>query len=128
MSLNDIKNKYYWFVNGNRIAIVEKSTTPNSEKDFDSVQKAGMTIRVEYTSRPLKFTSTLTDSSELPEQFHEAICYKVIADLYKLPGETLNLQSAQYFDQQYLMQVREGKKYASKNRISGGGTIKPVSY
>ena len=128
MSLSEMRNKYFWFVNGNRIAIVEKSDTPGSEHDFDSVQKAGMTIRVEYTSRPLKFTDNLSNSSELPEQFHEAICYKVIADLYKLPGETLNLQSAQYFDQQYLMQVREGKKYASKNRISGGGTIRPVSY
>lgn len=128
MSLNEIRNKYFWFVNGNRLAIVEENTSPSSGKDFESVKKAGMVVTIEYVSKPLKFTTTLTDSSEIPEQFHEALCYKVIADMYKLPGENNNLQIAQYFDQQYLMQVREGKKYSSRNRIGGGGVIKPVSF
>ena len=127
MSLNEIRDKYHWFINGNRIAIVQKNDKYDGQDEFISVQKAGMAIRIEYTTRPLRFTETLTESSELPDQFHEALCYKVISDFYKLPGDNLNLQMAQYFDQQYLLQVREGKKYGSRNRISGG-VIKPWSF
>lgn len=127
MSIDEIRKNYFWFVNGNRIAIVEKNQKLDGGDDFLSVQKSGMNIRVEYITRPIPFTETLTESSELPDQFHEAICYKVISDLYKLPGESYNLQNAQYYDQQYMLQVREGKKYSSRNRQSGG-TIKPWSY
>lgn len=128
MSLSEIRNKYFWFINGNRIAIVEENTSASNEDGkFQSVNKDGMKIRIEYTTRPLPFTSDLTTSSEIPDQFHEALCYKVISDLYKLPGEAMNLQLASYFDQQFALQVREGKKYASRNRVSGG-YIKPWSF
>tara|TARA_R100000231_G_scaffold33242_1_gene29131 strand:+ start:533 stop:916 length:384 start_codon:yes stop_codon:yes gene_type:complete len=127
MSIDEIRKNYFWFVNGNRIGIVEKNKTLDGGDEFLSVQKAGMNIRIEYITRPLPFTTDLTESSELPDQFHEAICYKVISDLYKLPGETLNLQLAQYFDQQYLLQVREGKKVGARNKVSSG-VIKPWSY
>jgi len=121
----EIRKKYFWYVNGDRLALVENN--PSADDNIDSISKAGMTIRVEYTTRPIKFTADLTASSELPDQFHEALCYKVISDLYKLPGETLNLQLAQYFDQQYMLQLREAKKYASRNKVSGG-YIKPWSF
>lgn len=127
MSIAEIKDKYFWYIVGDRIALVEKSQAPVTGEEMSSITTAGMKIRIEYTTRPLPFTADLTTSSELPDQFHEALCYKVISDLYKLPGETFNLQLAQYFDQQYLMQLREAKKYASRNRVSGG-TIKPVSF
>lgn len=127
MSVSEIANKYFWYIVGNRIALVEKGSAPISGEELSSISTAGMKIRIEYTTRPLPFTTDLNTSSELPDQFHEALCYKVISDLYKLPGETFNLQLAQYFDQQYLMAVREAKKYASRNRVSGG-TIKPVSF
>tara|TARA_B100000945_G_C20407173_1_gene610653 strand:- start:204 stop:590 length:387 start_codon:yes stop_codon:yes gene_type:complete len=128
MSLNDIHEKYLWFINGNRIAIVEKNEAANSHIDkLKSVSTSGLQIRIEYLTRPLPFTEDLTASSEIPDQFHEALSYKVISDLCKLPGERQNLQLAQYFDQQYMLAVREGKKYASRRRISGG-TITPVDF
>ena len=129
MSISEILNKYFWFINGNRIAIVEKNESATEEPGAEmvSIKKAGMKIRIEYTTRPIKFTTDLTTTSEIPEQFHEALAFKVISDLYKLPGEAFNLQVAQYFDQQYNAQVREAKKYSSRNRVSGG-VIRPVEF
>jgi len=124
---SEIQNKYLWFINGNQLAIVEKNTEGLSGEEFISVSKSDLPIRLEYVSRSLPFTSDLSSRSEIPDQFHEGLCYKVIADLYKLPGDALNLQLAQYFDQQYLMEVREGKKYASRHKVSGG-FIKPVEF
>ena len=127
-NLNEIVDKYFWFINGNRIGIVEKSeNTLNGEDKYISPTETGKKLRIEYTSRALPFDTDLTKSSELPEQFHQALAYKVIAELYRLPGENFNLQLSQYYDSLYDKEVREGKKYASRNRVSGG-YIKPVSY
>ena len=127
-SINETVDKFFWFVNGNRIGIVEKSENSIDGTDkYISPTKSGQKLRLEYTSRPIPFDTDISKSSEIPDQFHEALAFKVIAELYRLPGESLNLQLAQYYDQLYLAQVREGKKYSSRNKVSGG-YIKPVSY
>ena len=127
-NINETIDKFFWFVNGNRIGIVEKNENNLDGTDkYISPSVGGQKLRLEYTSRPIPFDADITKSSELPDQFHEALAYKVIAELYRLPGESLNLQLAQYYDQLYMLEVREGKKYASRNKVSGG-YIKPVSY
>ena len=127
-NINETIDKFFWFVNGNRIGIVEKNENNLDGTDkYISPSAGGQKLRLEYTSRPIPFDADITKSSELPDQFHEALAYKVIAELYRLPGESLNLQLAQYYDQLYMLEVREGKKYASRNKVSGG-YIKPVSY
>lgn len=127
-NINDTIDKFFWFVNGNRIGIVQKNTNNLSGEDqYISPKIGGEKLRLEYTSRPIPFSDDLTKSSELPDQFHEALSFKVIAELYRLPGDGFNLQLAQYYDQLYMVQIREGKKYASRNKVSGG-YIKPVSY
>lgn len=127
-SINETIDKFFWFVNGNRIGIVEKNENSIDGSDqYISPSKGGESLRIEYTSRPVPFDSDLTKSSEIPDQFHEALGYKVIAELYRLPGDGFNLQLAQYYDELYMLQIREGKKFASRNKVSGG-YIKPVSY
>ena len=128
VNINETIDKFFWFVNGNRIGIVEKNESNVDGTDkYISPSTSGDTLRLEYTSRPIPFDSDLTKSSELPDQFHEALGFKVIAELYRLPGDGFNLQLAQYYDALYAEQVREGKKYASRNKVSGG-YIKPVDY
>ena len=127
-NISEIQNKYFWFINGKRLAIIEKaSSTLESGEDYISPTKSGEKIRIEYVTRPIPFDSDLNKSSEIPDQFHEGLCYKVISDLYKLPGETTDINMAQYFDGQYNLTVREGKKYASRNRVTGG-YIKPYDF
>ena len=124
-----MKDKYRWFIDGERMGIVEEKTSgeiDTSEK-YLSPQVAGDTLTVHYTSKASHFSTDLTTSSEIPSQFHEALAFKVIGELYKLPGQSFNLQLASYYDQQYELLLREGKKYAKSNHQSGG-VIKPHDF
>tara|TARA_Y100001973_G_scaffold56200_1_gene83040 strand:- start:1125 stop:1523 length:399 start_codon:yes stop_codon:yes gene_type:complete len=132
MPLND-KERYFYFIDGERIGVVEKRSTSlgtsNDDPEYTSPigSSAGKTLRVHYTAKASPLTTTLTESPEIPSQFHEALAFKVISDLYKLPGETLNLELASYYDAQYEMALREAKKYARRQHVSGG-QIQPWSF
>ena len=126
-----IRDKWFWSIDQGKLYILEKSSTSGL---FTSPISDGAVngLRVYYTAKASHFTTEndnthLAATSELPTQFHEALCDKVISDGYKIPGDTYNLQTAQYFDQQYELQVREGKKIAKRNHFSTG-TIVPVDY
>ena len=106
MSSLDNRDKYAWFIGENRLGLVEKKNTSGAfDPKWVSPTNAGKGIRIFYIARPLKLTDDLTTSPEIPEQFHEALVYKVIADMYRLPGDTLNLELAAYFDQMYIIYV-----------------------
>jgi hypothetical protein len=62
----------------------------------------------------------------IPEQFHETILYRAIASGYKDP-RNFELQTAQYFDNEYALGVKEAKKFASSNYASMG-QIKPQEF
>ena len=127
MSLISNRDNYFWFIQGERLGVVEKKTSTGvSDPNFQS-PTAEHALTVQYTAKAQHFGTTLTDSSELPSQFHEALAFKVIADLYKLPGKSFNLQLAAYFDQQYEAQIREAKKYARRHHTSVG-YIAPQSF
>jgi len=124
------EDKYYWYIEGERLAIVQKrdTTATNVDPNFQSPSPGGENLRVKYSAKATHFSNdSMTTSSEIPSQFHEALALKVISDLYTLPGEKFNLQLAQYFAQQYTLHVREGKKYAKRNHISGGQIV-PYTY
>ncbi len=59
----------------------------------------------------------LTEVSDLPEMFHEALICKVNAMLFELNPETIQL--AQYWDAKYKEHVFEAKKYGNDNRSVG---------
>tara|TARA_R110000824_G_scaffold236475_1_gene425181 strand:+ start:415 stop:810 length:396 start_codon:yes stop_codon:yes gene_type:complete len=124
------QDKYFWYVDGERIAVVEKRDTTSTNVDpiWQSPASGGENLRLVYTSKASAFSNdSMTISSEIPSQFHEALALKVISDLYTLPGETMNIQLAQMFSQQYALHIRDGKKYARRNHIRGGA-ITPYSF
>ena len=130
-AINAIRDKFFWIISHGRFYIVEKSEG-SSEYTSPTANRAVGGLRVSYTSKAThfnvsEFSAHLSDSSEIPSQFHEALCLKVIADGYKLPGASHDLQSAQYFDQQYEAQVREAKKFSKRNHITSGYII-PKEY
>ena len=124
------EDKYYWYIDGERIAIVEKKSTgsTNVDPNWESPTVGGENLRLVYTAKATHFTNDSMDkTSEIPSQFHEALTLKVISDLYTLPGDNLNIQLAQLFAQQFALHIREAKKYAKRNHVSGG-RINPHSY
>ena len=130
-SIADIQRKWRWFVDGERLAVVEdnlSATDESIEGKYISPSEAGAVLTVHYIALGTPFTTNLEDTpTDIPAQFHEALAFKVIADLYRLPGETMNLQLSQYYDQLYEIQVREGKKYAKRNHMRSG-VITPHPY
>jgi hypothetical protein len=119
-----LTTNYYWWLERNNINLVQDSE--GGDFNYVTVDKTGLKIRLYAIRRATHFTNDLTEESELPNQFHEALAYKVIADMYRLPGN-LNLQLAQYFDQMYQRELKQAKKYSRSTRVTSG-VIKGVDF
>jgi len=131
----------YWYIDKHKIGIVEKNTNAvtkeNLTSSYSSVSEV-KDLRVYAISRPDALYSSTSDDanyltvttdpalSEIPEQFHELIVNKVVANGYKDP-RNLNIELAQFFEAEYLKGLREAKKF-SKSRYRKGGYIKAYDY
>lgn len=124
--------KRAWYVDKlGKIGIVEKGinkvTKDGYTSDWGSISEA-KDLRIYTISRDvdLSVDNTTGTWSQIPDQFHEIIVSKVIANGYKDP-RNLELQNAQYFDMEYSIGVKEAKKFASSNYASTG-FIKPQEF
>ena len=131
----------YWYIDKHKLGIVEKNvnavTKENVTSNYSSVSEA-KDLRVYAISKPDALYSITSDDAnyltvatdpaltEIPEQFHEVIVNKVIANGYKDP-RNLNIDLAQFFEAEYLMGLREAKKF-SKSRYRRGGYIKAYDF
>ena len=68
----------------------------------------------------------LSQESEIPEQFHEALVSRVIASGYERRVDTIQLAS--YFLQKYEIGVKECKKYAYRGRDGSPITIRTQDF
>ena len=57
--------------------------------------------------------------NQIPGEYHEALVYKAVAMGYKDP-RNMNIELAQYFDNEYMIAVKEGKKFARSNYTQTG--------
>ena len=133
----------YWYIDKHKLGIVEKSTNAvtkeNVTSNYSSVSEV-KDLRVYAISKPdALYSSTSSEGganyltvgtdpalTEIPEQFHEVTVNKVIANGYKDP-RNLNIDLAQFFEAEYLMGLREAKKF-SKSRYRKGGYIKAYDF
>lgn len=117
------QRNFAYYVERDAIAIVKRSigdtsTTYNSP---DEVK----TVTIFAVKRPNKFisantgvantTTGYTEEPDIPEEFRHAIVAKAIQKGYELNPDTL--QVAQYWERQYNLGVREGKRYANTGRV-----------
>tara|TARA_R100000152_G_C6656609_1_gene96681 strand:+ start:214 stop:618 length:405 start_codon:yes stop_codon:yes gene_type:complete len=118
------KNRFYFIdthSDGEKIAIVEKATNAVTKdgwtSDYKTISETGtniIKIRGSFLDDDLS-NDTLTGSySNIPSRFHEAIVNKVIAMGYKDPRH-MELNTAQYFDNEYEKGVKKGKVFARSN-------------
>ena len=109
-----------WYVDKlGKIGIVEKSTNAVTKDGYTTDWKsvsAVKTFRIYAVSKDDDLSDNdLTNTfNQIPVQFHEAIVYKVVAMGYKDP-RNMELQVAQYFDAEYALAVKEGKKFAKSD-------------
>lgn len=121
-----------WYIDKlGKIGIVEKSTNTVSKDGYTSdwlsiaVVKA---TRIYAISRDSDISiNELTNTfNQIPEQFHEVLVYKAIAMGYKDP-RNMEINNAQYFDQEYSLGVKEGKKF-SKSNYTDVGSVKQQDF
>tara|TARA_R110002012_G_scaffold208323_3_gene378388 strand:- start:142 stop:555 length:414 start_codon:yes stop_codon:yes gene_type:complete len=130
----------FYFINNNRLAIVEKNgttTVDGASTVYKSITEA-KPLKISAISKADHFsTGTSTDSDEyasstagplgdIPTQFHEALVYKIISMGYKTPPN-MQLEVSQFFDMEYLKAVKEAKKYARRN-FTQTGMIVPQEF
>ena len=122
----------YWYTDSGRLGVVERIVGTSSRdgkiSDYQSIS-AVKEIRIFAISQATDFTTDLTEVSELPSQFHDALVYKIIADGYLKSGlEEFNPQVSQIFDGKYDVLVKDGKKHARSQYISGATIIAPTDF
>ena len=109
---------YVWWVERDKIGL---ATTSDNGATFTSPAKDGTSnIRIFGSKLATTFTLPtidLTDESEIPEQFREALIYKVNEMIYEKNPDTIPL--AQYNNAKYMDMVMEAKKYGNTERTEG---------
>ena len=123
----------YWYISNDRLAIVEKATSTltrdGKSSDYQSISEV-KEIRIYAIAQATDFTTDLTEVSEIPTQFHDALAYKVISDGYLKSGlEEFNPQVSQIFDMKYEALIKDGKKQGRDNYVSSGSAvIRPTDF
>ena len=109
------------------MGIVEKATNAVSKDGYRSDWKSITAVkatRIYAISRDSDISiNELTNTfNQIPEQFHEILVYKAIAMGYKDP-RNMEINNAQYFDQEYLLGIKEGKKFSKSNYTNIGSVM-----
>ena len=132
MALTDQQSYVYW-LERDGIAIARLNSDAAIDSRF-SGPPVGKTITIFAVKSAADLTTDLTDDpttdSGVPEEFCEAFVEKAIQKGYEVKmGQDPNMAGpAQYWEQKFEKSVREGKKYATKNRSTGTGSIKGWDY
>ena len=118
-----------WYIDKlNKIGIVEKASNAVTKDGYSTDWKSlseNKDIRIYTISRDSDITTATLNTATwemIPSHFHEGIVYKAIASGYKEPRH-MDLDVAQYFDNEYLKVIKEAKKF-SKSNYQTTGTIK----
>ena len=126
----------YWYLDRgqggrNRLAVVEKSNASTTKEtitsNFSSVSEVkDLRIYTIDTQTDYDVDETLTEKTEIPKRYHEALVFKVIANGYKDP-RNLKVDAAQYFDNEYEVALKKAKKF-SRSNMQANGFIKQVDF
>jgi hypothetical protein len=121
--------KKVWWIERDSIGLAMVSDADTST-DYISVNEV-KTVTIHAVKLDEDFVAsgtgiTMTESPAIPAEFHDALATYAIAKGYELNPATL--QSAQYFNNEWEMCIREGKKYANKGRDGSGYHIRQYDY
>ena len=110
---------FTWWIDRDKIGI---ATTSDYGTTFTSAPTSGVdNVRIWSTDLADKFSIgasiDLTEESDIPEMFRDALISKVNQMIYEKTPETIQL--AQYWDVKYRESVLEAKKWANQNRTEG---------
>ena len=115
--------KMRWYAERDRIAVVSLDKKATIVDDLYTNLPTGSIVRI-YGAKIADHFSANNDSlTELPEQFHEAIVYKAIANGYETPPN-LNPEMAMYFKTQADTIAATFENFTTDDLDSGGYVLK----
>ena len=127
---HDIQKNYVWWLERGKIALAyidsSKAIYPTNF-DGDGFRYSGDSnriyspheisqIRIHYLRKAATLTA-VTETPEIPEQFHRALVAQVIQHGHEKNPEGLKV--AQYWEVKFLKYVRDGLKYSQKDKVGG---------
>ena len=123
----------YWFIDKDRLALVEKVTNAitvdSVTSNYQPISVSSKSIRIyaTVTGDDLTITdSTNNTYTDIPPRFHESIVSKVIADGYKDP-RNFDAEKSMFFLNDFLDGVKRGKKFKRSN-YTRTGAIAPQEF
>ena len=129
------KTERFWYIDNStlrpRMGIVEKSTNATTKNGYTSQFKSisaakDITIYAIARDFDLIINSLAASWSQIPEQFHEAIVYKVIAMGYRDP-RNMDLMTSKFFSEEYEIGIKKAKTFARSNFVTSG-RVSPVDF
>ena len=113
---SNVKQRY-WFIDVNRLALVEKVTNAITidtvTSDYQPISESSKTVRIYavVAVTDLAVSDTVTDTFvAIPKRFHEGILGKVIADGYKDP-RNFDAEKSVFFQNEFLDSIKKAKKF-----------------
>lgn len=119
--------QYVWWIERDSIGIALYDPLQEDKKRFTSPD-AVYNVTLFYHKKADHFntldsgSSAMTETSELPTQFHQYLVDKAIQLGYEQYPD--GLQHAQYFNERFERGIREAKMFANRGRISGNRQVK----
>lgn len=111
---------HFWWIKDHQLGIGIKSDSETLAAVTEAVE-----IKVHYSRKAADLTTALTDVSEIPPQFHEALIARVNERLYARKGE---LSKARYWRAEYKDYIRSALRYVNQNRDNSGFLVGPGEY
>lgn len=125
-SYNTIYHKktkqYVWWTERDSIGIALMDPLNSVKNRFTSIDTA-QTITIFYHKKADHFytldnaSSSMTEQSELPTQFHQYLVDKTIQLGYELKPDEIG--RARYFDNKFEKGIKEGKAFKNRGRVTG---------
>lgn len=123
--------QHVWWVERDSIGLALFDPLESESTRFKSVDEV-LTITIFYYKKAEHFntldsaSSSMTEVSELPNQFHQYLVDKAIQLGYETKPEGLN--HARYYSKRYEEGVKEAKMFKNRGRISGMVSIKQQEF
>ena len=130
MEYSRTKDEVYW-IERDGIAIATQNVTGNSPASEFTGPTGSKTVTIFAVKNDENFVAsgtgiTMTESSAIPDEFHDALAHYAIMKGYETKPESI--QMTQYFRNEWEMCIREGKKYANTGRDGSAVIIKGYDY
>lgn len=126
-----MKKQNVWWIERDSIGIAEYDPGASIAERYSSVTSAS-TVTLFYYKKADHFntldsaSSSMTETSEIPVQFHQYLVDRTIQLGYETKPEAIKM--APYFEQKFEKGIKEGKMFANRGRISGMRQIKQTSF